>query len=277
MDISVEKFEHYMTLIGEMGLTFGSKLLVALLVFIVGSWIISRVMKLFDIAMTAKKVEITLHQFLMSIVSIMFKAILIIIVASMIGVETASLIAVLGAAGLAVGLALQGSLANFAGGILILFFKPFKAGDVIEAQGYVGTVQEIQIFNTIVLTLDNQRVIIPNGLLSNGCVKNLFIEKTRRVDMTFGISYDDDILKAKAILQRVMDNDERVLKDPSADIFVSAHADSSVNFLVRPWVNSEDYWPVYFGTMEAVKIAFDQEGITIPYPQRDVHIIQASE
>lgn len=277
MDISVEKFEHYMTLIGEMGLTFGSKLLVALLVFIVGSWIIARIMKLFDIAMTAKKVEITLHQFLMSIVGIMFKAILIIIVASMIGVETASLIAVLGAAGLAVGLALQGSLANFAGGILILFFKPFKAGDVIEAQGYVGKVQEIQIFNTIVLTLDNQRVIIPNGLLSNGCVKNLFIEKTRRVDMTFGISYDDDILKAKAILQNVMDKDERVLKEPGVDIFVSAHADSSVNFVVRPWVNSEDYWPVYFGTMEAVKIAFDQEGITIPYPQRDVHLIQASE
>lgn len=277
MDISVEKFEHYMTLIGEMGLTLGSKLLVALIVFMVGSWIISRIMKLFDIAMTAKKVEITLHQFLMSIVGIMFKAILIIIVASMIGVETASLIAVLGAAGLAVGLALQGSLANFAGGILILFFKPFKAGDVIEAQGYVGKVQEIQIFNTIVLTLDNQRVIIPNGLLSNGCVKNLFIEKTRRVDMTFGISYDDDILKAKAILQNVMDKDERVLKEPGVDIFVSAHADSSVNFVVRPWVNSEDYWPVYFGTMEAVKIAFDQEGITIPYPQRDVHLIQASE
>lgn len=277
MDISVEKFEHYMTLIGEMGLTLGSKLLVALIVFMVGSWIISRIMKLFDIAMTAKKVEITLHQFLMSIVGIMFKAILIIIVASMIGVETASLIAVLGAAGLAVGLALQGSLANFAGGILILFFKPFKAGDVIEAQGYVGKVQEIQIFNTIVLTLDNQRVIIPNGLLSNGCVKNLFIENTRRVDMTFGISYDDDILKAKAILQTVMDKDERVLKEPGVDIFVSAHADSSVNFVVRPWVNSEDYWPVYFGTMEAVKIAFDQEGITIPYPQRDVHLIQASE
>jgi len=277
MDISVEKFEHYMTLIGEMGLTFGSKLLVALIVFMVGSWIIARIMKLFDIAMTAKKVEITLHQFLMSIVGIMLKAILIIIVASMIGVETASLIAVLGAAGLAVGLALQGSLANFAGGILILFFKPFKAGDVIEAQGYVGKVQEIQIFNTIVLTLDNQRVIIPNGLLSNGCVKNLFIENTRRVDMTFGISYDDDILKAKAILQVVMDKDDRVLKDPAVDIFVSAHADSSVNFVVRPWVNSEDYWQVYFGTMEAVKIAFDQEGITIPYPQRDVHLIRASE
>lgn len=274
MDFNVDKAEHYLTMLGEMGLTFGSKIVVALLVFIIGSWIIKRMMNLFDMAMTKKKVEVTLHQFMLSIVSIMLKAILIIIVASMIGVETASLIAVLGAAGLAVGLALQGSLANFAGGILILFFKPFKAGDVIDAQGYVGTVQEIQIFNTIILTLDNQRVIIPNGLLSNGCVKNLFIEKTRRVDMTFGISYDDDIIKAKAILQSVMDSDERVLKDPAVDIFVSAHADSSINFLVRPWVDSENYWPVYFGTMEAVKLAFDKEGITIPYPQRDVHIIQ---
>ena len=277
MDLDVDKVEHYLTIFGEMVLNFGSKVFVAILVFIIGSWIIKRIMNLFDLAMSKKKVEITLHQFLISIVSIALKAILIIIVASMIGVETASLIAVLGAAGLAVGLALQGSLANFAGGILILFFKPFKAGDVIDAQGYVGTVQEIQIFNTIILTLDNQRVIIPNGLLSNGCVKNVFVEKTRRVDMTFGISYDDDVKKAKAVLQKVMDADERVLKDPTVDIFVSAHADSSVNFLVRPWVKSEDYWPVYFATHEAVKIAFDEEGITIPYPQRDVHIINQSE
>ena len=274
MELDIDQFEHYITLIGEMMLNFGSKLFVAIIVFIIGSWIIKRIMSLFELAMSKKQVEITLHQFLISIVSIGLKAILIIIVASMIGVETASLIAVLGAAGLAVGLALQGSLANFAGGILILFFKPFKAGDVIDAQGYVGTVQEIQIFNTIILTLDNQRVIIPNGLLSNGCVKNVFVEPTRRVDMTFGISYDDDVKKAKAVLQQVMDNDARVLKEPSVDIFVSAHADSSVNFLVRPWVNSQDYWPVYFATHEAVKIAFDEAGITIPYPQRDIHLIK---
>ncbi len=274
MELNVETIEHYIKVIGEMGLTLGGQVFVALLVFLVGSWFLNRIMKLFDLAMTARKVEVTLHQFLMNLVGILLKVILIIIVASMIGVETASLIAVLGAAGLAIGLALQGSLANFAGGILILFFKPFKANDVIEAQGFVGRVQEIQIFNTIILTLDNQRVIIPNGLLSNGCVKNLFVEKTRRVDMTFGISYDDDIAKAKQILKGVMDNDERVLKEPVVDIFVSAHADSSINFVVRPWVNSEDYWPVYFGTMEAVKLAFDREDITIPYPQRDVHMIQ---
>ena len=211
---------------------------------------------------------------MLSIISILLKAILVIIFASMVGVETTSLIAVLGAAGLAIGLALQGSLSNFAGGILILFFKPFKSGDVIDAQGYVGVVQEIQIFNTILLTLDNQRVIIPNGLLSNGCVKNVFVEATRRVDLTFGISYGDDIKKAKTVLQNVLDANEHILKSPKADIFVSAHADSSINILVRPWVNSENYWPVYFGVMEEVKLAFDREDITIPFPQRDVHMIQ---
>jgi len=274
MEMNVSTLERYATMMGDLAVQFGTKLNVAIIVLIIGLWIIKRILKLFDLAMDKKKVEITLHQFMLSIVSILLKAILVIIFASMVGVETTSLIAVLGAAGLAVGLALQGSLSNFAGGILILFFKPFKAGDVIDAQGYVGVVQEIQIFNTILLTLDNQRVIIPNGLLSNGCVKNLFVEPTRRVDLTFGISYGDDIKKAKEVLQSVVDADERILKTPGVDIFVSAHADSSINILVRPWTNSENYWPVYFGVMEEVKLAFDRENITIPFPQRDVHMIQ---
>ena len=274
MEMNVSTVERYVTMVGDLAVQFGSNLLVALLVLIIGLWIIKRILKLFDLAMAKKKVEITLHQFLISIVGILFKAILIIVVASMIGVETTSLIAVLGAAGLAIGLALQGSLSNFAGGILILLFKPFKAGDVIDAQGYVGVVQEIQIFNTILLTLDNQRVIIPNGLLSNGCVKNIFVEETRRVDLTFGISYGDDIKKAKGVLQSVLDANENILKSPQPDIFVSAHADSSINIIVRPWTNSENYWPVYFGVMEEVKLAFDREDITIPFPQRDVHMIQ---
>ena len=274
MEMNVSTLERYATMLADLAVQFGTKLIVAIIVLIVGLWIIKRILKLFDMAMQKKKVEVTLHQFMLSIVSILLKAILVIIFASMVGIETTSLIAVLGAAGLAVGLALQGSLSNFAGGILILFFKPFKADDVIDAQGYVGVVQEIQIFNTILLTLDNQRVIIPNGLLSNGCVKNLFVESTRRVDLTFGISYGDDIKKAKAVLQGVLDADERILKSPAADIFVSAHADSSINLLVRPWTNSENYWPVYFGVMEEVKLAFDREEITIPFPQRDVHMIQ---
>lgn len=276
MDLNTDNVEQYVQMMTEMGIQFGTQLLTALIVWFIGAWIIKKFVKLLDVAMTKKKVELTLHQFLVSIFNITLKAILVIIFASMVGIETASLIAMLGAAGLAVGLALQGSLSNFAGGILILFFKPFKAGDVIDAQGYVGTVDEIQIFNTIIRTLDNQRVIIPNGLLSNGCVKNVFVEKTRRVDMTFGISYDDDLTKAKAILKEICDGDERILKDPEADIFISAHADSSINILVRPWVLSEDYWAVHFDTIEAVKLAFDKQGITIPYPQRDVHIYQQS-
>ena len=273
MDISVEQVEKYANTLGEIALQFGTKLLIAIIVYLVISWIINRILKVAELAMNKKGVEITLHQFLLSISKIMLKAIQIIIFASMIGVETASLIAVLGAAGLAVGLALQGSLANFAGGILILLFRPFKAGDVIEAQGYVGTVVEIQIFNTIMKTLDNQRVIIPNGLLSNGCVKNLFIEETRRVDMTYSISYSDDIKKTKEVLDGVLKANPLILQDPAPDIFVSEHGASSINFLVRPWTKSENYWPVYFGVMEEVKLAFDRENITIPFPQRDVHII----
>lgn len=275
-NIDVDKLQKYVEMVTDWAVNFGSDLLVAILVYLVFQWVIGRIIKVIDIAMTKKKVEVTLHSFLISIFKITFKAIQIIIFASMIGVETASLIAMLGAAGLAVGLALQGSLANFAGGIIVLLFRPFKAGDVIEAQGFVGTVVEIQIFNTIMRTLDNQRVVIPNGLLSNGCVKNIFAEPTRRVDLTFGISYSDDIKQVKQILSDVIAADERILKDPEPDIFVSAHADSSINFLVRPWVNSEDYWPVYFSMMEEVKLAFDRENITIPFPQRDVHLYQTS-
>ena len=226
-------------------------------------------------ALDTAKVDATLQRFLLSIISAGMKLLLIIVFASMIGVETASLIAMVGAASLAVGLALQGSLANFAGGVLILLFKPFKAEDVIEAQGHLGRVVDIQIFNTILLTMDNQRIVIPNALLSNGCVKNLFCEKTRRVDITFGISYNDDVLKAKSILQGIIDEDPRILKSPLSEVYVCEHADSSVNILTRSWVNSEDYWPVYFSLYEKVKIVFDEQGITIPYPQRDVHIQQA--
>ncbi len=276
MDITVEKVEHYAQMLGEMSLQFGVKFLLAVVVYFVGNFIIKRVVKLVELALQKKKVEDTLHSFLLSILSTLLKAIQIIIFASMIGIQTASLIAVLGAAGLAVGLALQGSLANFAGGVLILLFRPFKNGDAIDAQGYVGVVEEIQIFNTILKTFDNKRVIIPNGLLSNGCVTNINANGTRRVDMTFGIGYDDDIAKAKAILMSLIEADKRVLKDQPVDIWVGEHGDSSVNIYVRPWSNAEDYWGIYFDMMENVKIAFDKEGISIPFPQRDVHIHQVA-
>jgi len=272
---TLEESSKYWDMAIELLMTHGPGLLLAIVVLLLGWWFIGRLVSVVDKGMERSKVEPTLMTFLHSMLSISMKVILLVIVASMVGVETASLIALLGAAGLAVGLALQGSLANFAGGVLILFFRPFKAGDVIEAQGYVGHVQEIQIFNTIIRTLDNERVIIPNGILSNGCVKNLFVEETRRVDMTFGISYQDDIGKAKQIIANVLSADSNVLKDPEPDIFVKEHADSAIILLVRPWCKSENYWPVFFNAMEQVKLAFDKEGVCIPFPQRDVHLYQS--
>ncbi|KGJ91627.1 mechanosensitive ion channel family protein [Colwellia psychrerythraea] len=274
MEINIEKIEHYVQMLGEMGLQFGVQFLLAVVVYLAGNFIIKRVLGLVELALKKKEVEATLHSFLLSILGTLLKAIQIIVFASMIGIQTASLIAVLGAAGLAIGLALQGSLANFAGGVLILLFRPFKNGDAIKAQGYVGTVEEIQIFNTILKTFDNQRIIIPNGLLSNGCVTNININGTRRVDMVFGIGYDDDITKAKTLLRTMLEADERVLKDKAIDIWVGEHGESSINLFVRPWTTAEDYWAVYFDMMEKVKVEFDKAGISIPYPQRDVHVHQ---
>ena len=260
----------------ELAMNYGPKLVLAILTLIIGLWIIKRVIRVLDKTLQKGNVEVTLQRFLINVASVLLKAVLLISVASMVGIETTSLIAMLGAAGLAVGLALQGSLANFAGGVLILFFKPFKVGDLIEAEGHLGIVKEIQIFNTILRTLDNRRVIIPNGTLSNGCLTNLNAEGTRRVDMTFGISYSDDVLKAKDVLRKLMTSDERVLQDPAPEVYVSAHADSSINMLVRGWVKPENYWGVFFGMHEQVKLTFDREGISIPFPQRDVHLFNAS-
>ncbi len=272
--MDMEKIEHYLQMVGEMSLQFGVKFILAVVVYLIGKWLINKTLNLVDIALRKKQVEATLHQFLISISRTLLKAIQIIIFASMIGIETTSLIALLGAAGLAIGLALQGSLANFAGGVLILLFKPFKKGDVIDAQGYLGGVEEIQIFNTILKTPDNQRVIIPNGPLSNGCIKNINVEGTRRVDFVIGIGYDDDVVKAKAILMSLVEADGRTLSTVATDIWLGEHGDSSINLYLRPWVNSGDYWPYYFEMLEKVKLAFDNEGISIPYPQRDVHIHQ---
>ena len=249
----------------------------ALIIFFIGGRIAKFCEGLTEKAFDKKKVDKAVGSFVSSIVyAIVFMA-TILMALSQIGIETTSFIAILGAAGLAVGLALQGSLANFAGGVLILFFRPFKVGDLIEAQGFLGIVKEIQIFVTILTTLDNRRIIIPNGPLSNGCITNLNAESLRRVDMTFGISYGDDVLKAKEVIQKVLAADERILKDPKADVYVSKHGDSSVNFAVRPWVHPDHYWGVYFHMHEQLKLAFDREGITIPFPQRDVHIYNHEE
>jgi small conductance mechanosensitive channel len=247
-------------------------LLGALLILIIGLWVIRIGVKVIDKGMKKANVEESLRKFFRSFLAVILKLLLLVSVASMVGIATASFVAVLGAAGLAVGLALQGSLGNFAGGVLILLFRPFKVGDVIESQGFTGKVSEIQIFNTIMKTADNKTIIIPNGNLSNGNIVNYSTEANRRVDMTFGIGYSDDIVKARSVLGKILKHDSRVLADPEPMIVVSELADSSVNFSVRAWVVSADYWGFYFDMQEKVKLAFDENGISIPFPQTDVHL-----
>jgi small conductance mechanosensitive channel len=251
-------------------------LLLAIAVLLIGLWVVKLVVKGLNKLMDKADVDISLRKFLASLAGIGLKVVLFISVASMVGIATTSFVAILGAAGLAVGLALQGSLANFAGGVLILLFKPFKVGDVVETQGFTAKVEEIQIFNTILKTPDNKTIIIPNGPISNGSIVNFSREPQRRVDFTFGIGYEDDIAKAKSVLYQLLADDPRVLKDPAPFVALSELADSSVNFTVRAWVKTEDYWDVFFDIPEKVKLSFDANKLSIPYPQQDVHVFQNS-
>lgn len=256
----------------EMLVMYGPKLLAAIAVWIIGGWIIKMIVNGFGKVMDKRETDSSLKPFLLGLVRGLLKVMLIISVLSMLGIQMTSFIAMLGAAGLAVGMALSGTLQNFAGGVMILTFKPFKEGDVIDAQGYVGSVSEIQIFNTILKTPDNKTIIIPNGGLSTSSMVNFSTENKRRVDWTIGVGYGDDLDKAKQVLKRLCDDDSRILKDPEAFIAVSELADSSVNFTVRVWVNSADYWGVFFDMNENVYKTFNTEGLNIPYPQMDVHL-----
>ncbi|WP_305966392.1 mechanosensitive ion channel family protein [Marinobacter salsuginis] len=254
-------------------MTYAPKVVLAIVTLIVGMWLINRFVGVLDNKLGKK--DPTLNKFLCGLIGAILKILLLISVASMVGIATTSFIAIIGAAGLAVGLALQGSLANFAGGVLILIFKPFKVGDVIDAQGYLGSVREISILYTIVDTFDNRRIVIPNGQLANASLTNLSAYETRRCDMSFGIGYGDDIDKAKAVCKRLIEEDERALKDPAPLIVVGALGESSVDLTVRAWTKSADLWPFYWDMHEKVKKAFDAEGISIPFPQRDVHMIKS--
>jgi len=218
------------------------------------------------------KVDKTIAKFAKHLTYIGLLVFVVIAALARLGVETTQFAVALGAAGLAIGLALQGSLANFASGFLMILFRPFKVGDFIEAAGVKGTVKEIQIFNTIIDTPDNVRIIIPNGQVTGGNILNYTANGTRRVDLAVGVSYEDDLKKAKEVIERVLAGDNRVLKDPAATVAVSELGDSSVNFVVRPWVKASDYWNAYFDITGKVKVALDENGISIPYPQRDVHI-----
>lgn len=264
----------YLQIIFEALINYGPKVILAILTLLIGLWLVKRLVTKTNHHFNAKA-DPTLGSFMSSLVSVLLKVMLFIAVASMIGIQTTSFIAVLGAAGLAIGLALQGSLANFAGGVLILIFKPFKVGDTIEAEGFLGTVVEIQILYTVVNTFDNRRIVMPNGSLSNATLVNVGFYDTRRCDMTFGIHYNDDIDKAKGILQRLFDEDARSLKEPAPRICVGSLGDNSVNLIFRAWVATDDLWPYYWDMHEKVKKAFDAADITIPYPQRDVHIHNA--
>ncbi len=256
----------------DMLIIYGERLVFALLILIIGRIIIRSILRAVRRAGERKEVDATLKSFTSSIISTALYILLLLTIASTLGIPMTSFVALVGAAGLAVGLALQGSLSNFAGGVLILLFRPFSVGDFIEAQGFMGTVVDIKVLYTSLNTIDNKRAVIPNGSLSNGAVTNFSINPTRRVDLTFGISYDDSIDQAKEIIHRVIEANEEILKDPAPTVGVSAHADSSINFTVRVWCRREHFLSVMFAMNEQVKKIFDQEGITIPFPQRDVHI-----
>ncbi len=258
--------KEYLDLIQSLLVEYTPKILTAFAILIIGLFAIKMMVKVSKKIMEKQGVDLTLQKFLSDLVSWSLKALLFVTVISQLGVATTSFAAIIGAAGLAVGLALQGSLSNFAGGAIIMIFKPFKIGDLIETQGITGVVKEIQIFTTHLNTPGNKLAIIPNGTLSNGNIINYTAEGKLRVDLTFGVGYDADIKQSKEVLLKVLTDNKKVLQDPAPSVNVSELADSSVNFAVRPWVNVADYWDVYFETTENVKLALDKAGIEIPYP-----------
>ncbi|HCS14001.1 MAG: mechanosensitive ion channel protein MscS [Zetaproteobacteria bacterium CG06_land_8_20_14_3_00_59_53] len=258
-------------LLNDYALPWGINIVMALAIFIIGRWVVRMLVSLISRLMRKTGVDPILVGFVTSIANAILLLFVIIASLDQLGVDTTSFIALIGAAGLAVGLALQGSLQNFAAGVLLIIFRPFKVGDGIEAAGTIGEVEEIGIFSTRMKTGDNREIIVPNGAIYGGNITNNSARPTRRIDMVFGISYDDDLRKAKEIIQSVIDADERILKEPAPLVAVGELAESSVNFNVRPWAATPDYWAVRFDLNEKIKLAFDDAGITIPYPQMDVH------
>lgn len=267
------ELEKYSEMIKDWLIAKGPTAIFAIVTLLIGLWIINRALRISSKLMLKRKTDPSLVSFLSSVMGTGLKVLLIISVAGMVGIETTSFIAVLGAAGLAVGLALQGTLSNFAGGVLILLFKPYQVGHLIEAQGHTGWVKQIQVFVTILTTVDNKTVIVPNGAISNGDIVNYSTLGKIRVDLVMGISYESDIRKAKEVLLKVMNDHEKVLQDPAPFVGVLELGDSSVNLAVHPYSTPEDYWAVYFDIYESGKIALDEANITIPFPQVDVHMI----
>ena len=255
---------------------WGIRLGIALAIFIVGRWIARWLTSVVRKLMTKSNMDVMLINFLGNLVYTVLILVVVMATLDHLGIKTTSLLAVFGAAGLAIGLALKDSLSNFSSGVMIILFRPFKVGDFIEAGGATGTVEEVRMFATIMRTGDNRQIIVPNGQIYSGTITNYSAKPTRRIDLVFGIGYGDDIAKAKKIIGDIMQQDERILSDPAPGIALGELADSSVNFNVRPWVKSEDYWPVRSDLLEKIKLAFDANGISIPYPQQDVYMHNAA-
>jgi small conductance mechanosensitive channel len=265
-------WDEFVTFAKENALEFGIALITAIVIFYVGRIVVRLVTRALRKVMNARDVDPTLVSFISNLVNMILMVIVAIAAIGALGVQTTSFIAILGAAGLAVGLALQGSLSNFASGVLIIIFRPYKVGDWVEAAGISGTVEEVQILTTILKTGDNKKVIVPNSQIMGSIITNYSANDTRRVDMVFGVSYSDDLDKVRSVLEELIAADDRILDEPAPTIAVSELADSSVNFVVRPWVKTSDYWGVFFDLTEAVKKRFDKEGISIPFPQQEIHL-----
>ena len=258
-------------------LDYSGKIVAALLVFFIGKWICHRITRVLVKLLEVRKIDPTLIGFLNGVLYYTLLTSVMIAAAGQLGIKTTSFLAILGAASLAVGLALKDSLANFSSGVLLILFRPFSVGDVVTVAGETGTVKQISVFNTILITGDNQRKIIPNGSISNATITNITANPTRRIDLVIGISYDDDIREARSILETILAEESRILAEPAPFIGVIALADSSVNLAVRPWVATGDYWSVNCSLLEKIKLTFDEKGISIPYPQRDVHLYQQQD
>ena len=260
----------------ELLMPFAINIAIAIAIYIIGSWIANQIVKFVDKLMKLKNIDEALHGFLHGIIATLLKFIVVIVAVEQLGIDTTSLLALLGAAGLAVGLALKDSLSNFAAGVMLIIFKPFKIGDFVEAGGTAGIVEKITVFNTVFRSPDNKEMIVPNAQVYGGTIVNVTAKPTRRVDLVIGIGYDDDIKKARDLIFDVLNNDERILKDPAPVVAIDELGDSSVNFVVRPWCKTADYWNVKWDTLENVKATFDANGVSIPFPQQDVHLHQVA-
>ncbi len=265
-------WEEVVTFLKTSALEFGINLVTAILIFYIGRLIVRLITRGIRKVMTAQEVDQTLISFVSNLVNMILLVMVVIAAINALGVETTSFIAILGAAGLAIGLALQGSLSNFASGVLIIIFRPYKVGDFIEGAGIAGVVVDVQILTTVLRTGDNKQIIVPNSQIMGDIITNYSANDTRRVDMVVGVSYEDDLDKVRSTVEELIAAEDRVLDDPKPTIAVSELADSSVNFVVRPWVKTEDYWGVMFDLTEAIKKRFDQDGISFPFPQQDVHL-----